>query len=104
MGQKLPSPGARSRTQTATVLSVGTPTLIGAALRVARRKADRTELAQARAPLARLADRDPAAALVADWLDAKLALMDRQASDRPCDDPVVSDIPVAGHRASGEEA
>jgi len=104
MGKKLLSPRALSRSQTATVLSVGTPTLIGAALRAARREADRTGLAQARARLARLADSDPAAALVADWLDSKLALIDRQASDRPCDDPVVFDNPVAGHRTSGGEA
>lgn len=55
-----------------TVLSVGTPTLIAAALRAGRRGADPAALAHLRVSLAARAYRDPAAALVVAWLDARL--------------------------------
>ncbi len=73
MDAKTQMPRPNPHAPVCAVLSVGTPTLIAAALRAGRRGADAEELEKARAPLATLADRSPAAAIVVAWLDAKLA-------------------------------
>lgn len=75
MPRLAPHPHQHGRSpQACAVLSVGTPTLIAAALRAGRRGADPSELTALRASLATLAHGDPAAALVVVWLDAKLGL------------------------------
>lgn len=76
MAKKLSSARAPLHQPTAMILSVGTPVLIGAAIRAVRRGANRADLDAMRTRLKGIADQDPAAALVAEWLEAKLVTMD----------------------------
>ena len=76
MAKKLSNARAPLHKPTATVLSLGTPGLIGAAIRAVRRGANRADLDAMRRRLESVADHDPAATLVVEWLEAKLLTMD----------------------------